>query len=282
MRQPGRSRKRPTQMEEFSEYLFTIIVPVYNEQDNMDALENALSGYLRGSDHAACVLFVDDGSTDGSLRRIVEMCRRNPDFHYLALASNGGLSTALKAGIDVARTPLIGYMDADLQTAPEDFDLLLPFAGDYALVSGVRFDRRDGWGKRMQSRVANAFRRMMTGDKATDTGCPLKVMQTVYARRIPFFKGLHRFLPAMMLLQRGKVKEVPVRHFPRMAGVSKYRLWNRLTAPLADCFAYRWMRSRYIDYRIVASSLPADIPDRKPEPVRRAAVQPAEQMTVHA
>ena len=268
-------------MEQFKDCRFTVVVPVYNEEGNMDALEKALAGYLRRMGSAACVLLVDDASTDGSLRRIISMCRRNEGFYYIALECNGGLSAALKAGIDAVRTPLVGYMDADLQTTPEDFDLLLPYAEEYALVTGVRVDRRDGWFKRLQSRIANAFRRMMTGDEATDTGCPLKVMQTAYARRVPFFIGLHRFLPAMMLLQGGRVMEVPVRHFPRTAGVSKYRLRNRLVAPLIDCFAYRWMRNRYIDYRIAADNLPADVVKDEAR-VRRTAGQSAPEAAVHA
>ena len=95
----------------------------------------------------------------------------------------------------------------------------------------------------------------MTHDKATDTGCPLKIMHTDYAKRIPFFTGMHRFLPALIDLVGGKMKEIPVRHFPRVAGVSKYHLWNRLVSPFVDCFAYRWMRKRYINYRIDGTNL---------------------------
>ena len=91
----------------------------------------------------------------------------------------------------------------------------------------------------------------MTHDGAKDTGCPLKVIRTDAARRLPLFKGLHRFLPALILLQEGGTyKQVPVRHFPRQAGKSKFHLWNRLWGPFADCFAYRWMRPRYINYTV--------------------------------
>ena len=90
----------------------------------------------------------------------------------------------------------------------------------------------------------------MTGDKATDTGCPLKVLQTATAQRIPFFDGMHRFIPALIALEDGKMKEMPVRHYPRIAGTSKYHLWNRLAGPFKDCFAYRWMKKRYIRYSI--------------------------------
>lgn len=96
---------------------------------------------------------------------------------------------------------------------------------------------------------------MMTGDTAQDTGCPLKVLHTACARRIPFFNGMHRFLPALVLLQQGRVAQVPVRHFPRVAGQSKYHLRNRLVGPFVDCFAYRWMKKRYINYHVSDSNL---------------------------
>ena len=161
----------------------------------------------------------------------------------------------MKAGIDAACSPLVGYIDADLQTAPEDFNLLLPYTEEYELVMGIRANRQDSFFKNLQSKIANGFRRMMTHDKATDTGCPLKIMHTDYAQRIPFFTGMHRFLPALIDMVGGKMKEIPVRHFPRVAGVSKYHLWNRLVSPFVDCFAYRWMRKRYINYQIDGTNL---------------------------
>ena len=92
-------------------------------------------------------------------------------------------------------------------------------------------------------------------DGVEDTGCPLKVIHTVYAKRIPFFNGMHRFIPALILLQEGKIKQIPVHHFPRMAGQSKYHLWNRLISPFIDCFAYKWMKKRYINYQITKNNL---------------------------
>lgn len=236
-------------------YDFTIIVPVYNEEDNIQAIEQQLAGYLPHALRPACVLFVNDGSTDKSLSLIEEVCRRRPDFLYITLARNGGLSAAIKAGIDVTQSPLVGYMDADLQTTAEDFNLLLRDIDDHSLVTGIRANRKDTGFKRLQSKIANGFRRMMTHDGAEDTGCPLKVLHTAYAKRIPFFTGMHRFLPALILLQNGTFRQVPVRHFPRTAGVSKYHLWNRLVSPFIDCFAYRWMKKRYINYSIAGSNL---------------------------
>ena len=242
-------------MNKTNEYTLTIIVPIYNEEDNMAALEERLSAYLKQALVPACVLFINDGSKDNSLSMMKDICGRRPDFFYCNLAKNGGLSAAMKAGIDVACSPLVGYIDADLQTAPEDFNLLLPYTKDYELVMGIRANRKDSFFKNLQSKIANGFRRRMTHDKATDTGCPQKIMHTDYAKRIPFFTGMHRFLPALIDLVGGKMKEIPVRHFPRVAGVSKYHLWNRLVSPFVDCFAYRWMRKRYINYRIDGTNL---------------------------
>jgi len=231
-------------------YRFTIIVPVYNEEENIYTLEEKLQYFLLHSLFPACVLFVDDGSKDNSLDRINEICVRNTPFFYLRLKNNGGLSAALKAGIDHTFSNYVGYMDADLQTDPEDFNLLLPDISDYEMVTGIRANRKDSFFKNLQSKIANGYRRMMTHDGVSDTGCPLKVMQTDAAKRIPFFNGMHRFLPALILLQNGKVKQTPVRHYPRLAGTSKYHLWNRLSGPFIDCFAYRWMKKRYINYHI--------------------------------
>lgn len=242
-------------MNPTSGYDFTIIVPVYNEEDNMKALESRFGDYLKNAPVRTCVLFVNDGSSDNSQSLIKKICSGHKDFYFISFSRNAGLSAAIKAGIDYAESPLVGYIDADLQTAPEDFDKLLEYSKDYQLVTGIRADRKDSGFKKLQSRIANGFRRRMTGDGVTDTGCPLKVMHTDYARKVPFFTGMHRFLPALFLLQDAKIKEVPVRHFPRVAGESKYHLWNRLAGPFMDCFAYRWMKKRYINYHVGETDL---------------------------
>lgn len=231
-------------------YEFTIIVPIYNEEDNAAALEQRLSEYLPVASRRACVLFVNDGSSDSSADKIAEICERQPDMFFISFEKNCGLSAAIKAGFDMAESPLVGYIDADLQTVPEDFNLLLNYADDYELVMGIRANRKDTGFKRFQSKFANGFRRMMTGDKAVDTGCPLKVLHTSVARRIPMFTGMHRFLPALVGLQEGRIMQVPVRHFPRVAGVSKFSLRNRFWGPMKDCFAFRWMRPRWYNYKI--------------------------------
>lgn len=242
-------------MNRTANYQFTIIVPVYNEEGNILRLEKELGDFLKSAKVSSCVLFVNDGSKDDSERLIREVCSRNEKFFFMNLARNGGLSAAMKAGIDHSFSPWVGYIDADLQTTPADFNRLLEYVDEYEMVMGIRTGRKDSLVKNMSSKIANGFRRMMTHDGVEDTGCPLKILRTDYAKRIPFFTGMHRFLPALIQLQNGKVKQVPVKHFPRIAGKSKYNLTNRLVGPFKDCFAYRWMKKRYINYQIAENNL---------------------------
>ncbi len=231
-------------------YEFTIIVPVYNEEENLERVEKELLAYTKIAHRKTAILFVNDGSKDGSQPLIEAICNRNEAFSYILFRENRGLSAAIKAGFDHVQTELLGYIDSDLQTAPEDFNLLLDHIKEYDLVTGVRADRKDSFVKNMSSKIANSIRRAFTHDGMDDTGCPLKVIKTEQAKRIPMFKGLHRFLPAMILLQNGKILQVPVRHFPRIAGKAKFGLWNRLLGPLMDCFAYLWMKKKYINYEV--------------------------------
>ncbi|MFD0762582.1 glycosyltransferase family 2 protein [Lutibacter aestuarii] len=235
-------------------YQFTIVVPVYNEEDNLKRVEEELSKYIKIAIKKTKVLFVNDGSKDKSQELIEAICTNNHDFEFIQFEKNCGLSAAITAGFKNTDTELVGYIDSDLQTAPEDFNLLLKEIGNYDLVTGVRANRKDSFVKNMSSTIANGIRRTFTHDGMDDTGCPLKVIKTSYAKNIPMFKGLHRFLPAMILLQNGKIKQIPVQHFPRIAGEAKYGLWNRLLGPLMDCFAYVWMKKKYINYSIAKKS----------------------------
>jgi len=229
---------------------FTIVVPVYNEEDNLERVEKELLEFCEIAAKKTAILFVNDGSTDASQKLIETICKNNEVFHFISFKENRGLSAAIKAGFDYIETPLVGYIDSDLQTDPKDFNLLLAEIGENDLVTGVRANRKDSFVKNMSSKIANGIRRAFTHDGMDDTGCPLKVIKSDYAKRIPMFKGLHRFLPAMILLQNGKIKQIPVSHFPRIAGTAKFGVWNRLIGPLMDCFAYLWMKKKYINYEV--------------------------------
>lgn len=228
----------------------TIIVPIYNEEDNIERLCKEFDDFLKNSIVDTQILFINDGSNDNSEKLIKEQCKSNKKFKLLNFCKNYGLSAAIKAGFDNTTTSLVGYIDADLQTNPEDFNLLLNKIDEFDLVTGVRVNRKDSIIKNITSFIANSIRKIFTKDKMDDTGCPLKIIKTRYAKNIPMFRGIHRFLPAMILLQNGKVGQVPVRHYPRIAGKAKFGFFNRLIGPLIDCFAYLWMKNKYINYQI--------------------------------
>lgn len=231
-------------------FKFTIVIPIYNEEDNLKRLEEELLNFTLTSKVMTKILFINDGSIDESQTHIELICNKHSNFNFLSFDKNYGLSTALKAGFDHINTELVGYIDADLQTSPNDFNLLLEHITDYDLVTGVRTNRNDNLLKKVASRIANSTRKLFTKDGIDDTGCPLKVIKTEYAKRIPMFRGLHRFLPAMILLQGGTIKQIPIPHFPRLAGTSKFGIRNRLLGPLLDCFVYLWMKNKSIYYKI--------------------------------
>lgn len=232
------------------DFQLTIIVPIYNEEDNLLRLEKELLSFSEVAIKKTKVLLINDGSTDKSQELIEKICERNNIFNFIQFEKNYGLSAAIKAGFDNCNTTFIGYIDADLQTDPKDFNKLLEFCDNYDLVTGYRNNRKDSFIKRLSSKTANSIRRAFTKDDMHDTGCPLKIMKTKSAQNIPMFKGLHRFLPAMILLQNGNVKQVPINHYPRIAGKSKFGVWNRFIGPLIDCFVYLWMKRKYINYTV--------------------------------
>lgn len=236
------------------DYSLTIIVPLYNEEENLRRVEEKMNEYISQASVKCRVLFVNDGSKDNSEELMIAICERNPDFNYISFEKNCGLSAAIKAGFDYSTTNLTGYIDSDLQTDPFDFELLLREIDNYELVNGFRYERKDSGIKNLSSLVANTVRNWFTNDGMYDTGCPLKIIRTDYAKRIPMFSGLHRFLPAMIMLQGGRIKQVPIKHFPRIAGTPKFGLRNRLVKPLMDCFAYLWMKKNYINYRVYKNS----------------------------
>ena len=230
---------------------FTIIVPVYNEELNLKRVEKELLSFIKISKKETTILFINDGSTDNSQQIIEDICQKNIEFRFIHFKKNKGLSAALKAGFDDVDTPLLGYIDADLQTSPKDFNILLNHTEHYDLVTGMRTQRKDSLIKKISSKISNKIRIIFTKDGIKDSCCPLKIIKTDCAKKIPMFKGLHRFLPAMVLLQKGTVLEIPIQHFPRIAGKTKFGIRNRLLGPITDCFAYLWMKKKYIYYEVI-------------------------------
>lgn len=228
----------------------TIIVPIFNEEESLGSFFEEMDTFLKVSPLATSVLCVNDGSTDRSLKIIQDKCAASSHYRIINLDGNYGLSSAVKAGIDHCQTTLVGYIDADLQTKPSDFLQYLEWFPEFDMVNGIRAKRQDSLIKRISSKVGNGYRRFMINDGIQDTCCPLKIMKTELAQKIPFFHGMHRFIPALIQLEGGKIKQLPISHYPRYAGTSKYHLWNRLIGPFFDTLAFRWIRNRYIRYGI--------------------------------
>lgn len=238
----------------------SIVIPIFNEEEAISALEEAFNPFFEKSSLDVIVLLVNDGSTDGSLEKIKALCLKNAHFQFISFDRNYGLSAAIKAGFDHSKTDWVGYIDADLQTDPGDFLKLEPFLDSYDLVMGSRTERKDKFIKRLSSRFANWFRDSLLHDGVQDSGCPLKIIRREMAVKLPFFKGSHRFIPALVLMKGGKFKEIPVSHFSRTTGVSKFNVWNRLIGPLVDTIAVRWMMKREIQYTISIQSSLSETP----------------------
>ncbi|GAA0195342.1 glycosyltransferase [Fulvivirga kasyanovii] len=234
------------------EYQLTIVVPVYNEVESLPRFKEEMDKYLTQTPVASKVLFVNDGSDDGSLELIKDICHGEgaEHYYYVSLEKNCGLSAAIKTGIDLCDTQYLGYIDADLQTSPSDFLRYFEHLNGCTLINGIRSKRKDTVIKRLSSKIANGFRRLMINDGIADTCCPLKLMQTDAAKKLPFFKGMHRFIPALIQLQGGEVKQLEVQHFERYAGTAKFHLLNRLAGPFIDTLVFVWMRKKNIQYKI--------------------------------
>ena len=240
----------------------SIVIPVCNEEENLPILAGEIRAALVGTGKSYEVLWVDDGSTDGSLAVLADLARQDPRARVLHFAKNAGQSAALAAGFRSARGEIVVTLDADLQNDPADIPRLLASLAEppgWDLVSGVRTKRRDSWLRRLSSRIANGVRNRATGERITDVGCSLKAYRAEYVKRVPMFTGMHRFLPTLVRLDGARVREVPVNHRPRLHGKTKYSIRNRLFRSLADLFAVRWMQRRWIDRR-----LREEIPDWNP------------------
>jgi len=233
----------------------TLVVPVYNEEDNLRTLADEITRAMeRVADSAGRweLLFVDDGSTDGSLAVIRQLAAGSPNIRYIALAANRGQSAAFAAGFRDATGELIITLDADLQNDPADIPAMLALYGRDGtnMVVGWRADRKDTFAKRLASRFGNAVRNWISRDTIKDTGCSLKVMRRDMLLSLPVFIGAHRFYPALMRLEGAVIAEVKVNHRPRRAGVSKYGIWDRARKTCLDLLAVRWLQSRHVSYRI--------------------------------
>ena len=222
-----------------------MVVPVFNEEENMPILQSELRAGLAGLDYE--IIFVDDGSTDRSADKVEPA----PNVRLLRFEKNTGQSAALYAGIQAARGQTIVMIDSDLQNDPADIPRLLAEISSGAdLVCGYRAKRKDTLTKRLTSRIANLVRSRFTKDYVRDTGCTLKAMRGECATALVPFKGMHRFIPALIRGAGYQLVEIPVNHRPRRFGQTKYGFGSRALRATMDMFGVRWLLSRRLNYKL--------------------------------
>ncbi len=227
----------------------TVVVPAMNERENLapliDEIRRALEGLVSFE-----ILYVDDGSDDGTDRELARLMTAEPRLRALRHARRSGQSAAVLTGVHAARAPLVATLDADLQNDGGDLPKLYaawrddPARASVGLVAGQRTKRRDSLGKRLSSRIANKVRRGLLKDATRDTGCGLKLFPRDLFLTLPAFAGLHRFLPALVKGAGKRVLLVEVNHRPRAAGTTKYGLWNRLWVGIGDLLMVWWLLRR--------------------------------------
>lgn len=226
-----------------------MVVPAHNEAENLEPLVREI-GTALGTAAGYEIVLVDDGSTDATLARAAEIAGANPRLRVVRHPTSRGQSFAIATGVREARGTWIATLDGDGQNDPADIPKLLArrsgAAGDAGplLIAGYRRKRRDSWLKRVSSRVANAVRGRLLGDRTPDTGCGLKVFEREAFLALPHFDHMHRFLPALFLRAGGRIVSVEVGHRPRERGRSHYGMRNRLWVGIVDLVGVWWLIRR--------------------------------------
>tara|TARA_R110002049_G_scaffold121755_1_gene276569 strand:- start:132 stop:881 length:750 start_codon:yes stop_codon:yes gene_type:complete len=227
----------------------SVVVPVKNEQDNVEPLVREIATALSGNTTYE-IIYVDDGSTDATLSRLHALKNEFPMLRVIRHRASCGQSRAVTTGVTAARHEWIATLDGDGQNDPADIPALLAQLADpgqphnLELLAGWRAKRIDTFLRRSSSRVANAVRSRMLKDNTPDTGCGLKVFARETFLQLPNFDHVHRFLPALVMRNGGAVVSVPVHHRARERGTSKYGVHNRLWVGIIDLFGVAWLQRR--------------------------------------
>jgi dolichol-phosphate mannosyltransferase len=226
----------------------SVIVPAHNERDNVAPLLLEIEAALTPLDLNWEALFIDDASRDDTLAVLRSLQSGHKRLRVLRHHRQSGQSTAVRTGVKAARGTWIATLDGDGQNDPADIPKLLAArnAGpdEIKLYAGWRTTRRDSFSKRISSRVANGIRAFLLKDDTPDTGCGIKLFEREVFLDLPYFDHMHRFLPALVRRAGFGVQSVPVNHRPRMRGISKYGLWNRLWVGIVDIAGVAWLRRR--------------------------------------
>lgn len=228
----------------------SIVIPVYNEQENLAFLVEGLVPVMASLARPYEVVFVDDASTDRSLEVLKELSRKYPCIRIAKFETNSGQSAAFDAGFKLAGAEVVVTMDADLQYEPRDIPRLLEQLRSCDVVCGWRKIRHDPWLKRISTKVANTVRNILSAETIKDTGCSLKAFKKESLLNLKMYKGMHRFLPTLLKMQGAKVCEIEVKHLPRKFGRSKYNIRNRLFKSFLDLLFVVWMKKRNLNYKM--------------------------------
>ena len=222
----------------------SVVIPIKDERDNLRPLHERLAQALGALGRSYEVIFVDDGSTDGSFAVLEGLAAADPHVKAVRLRRNFGQSAALQAGIDFAQGEVVVTMDGDLQNDPADIPLLLDkLAEGYDAVLGLRANRQDNFLiRKLPSWCANWLIRKVTGVPIRDMGCTLRVIRRDLAEALPLYGEMHRFVPVLLQQSGGRLAQVPVRHHPRTAGKTKYNL-TRTVRVLLDLITVKFLHS---------------------------------------
>lgn len=229
---------------------YSVVVPVKNEEGNIAALVHEVEMVMNGLKAPWELIFVDDGSTDSSLKILQDLKKEKKHLRIISFTKNFGQSSAFDAGFKAAQGEFVITLDGDRQNDPNDIPKLLAVMDGCDLACGWRVNRKDSFSKKFTSKLANALRSKICRDGVNDTGCSLKVYRKSSLQQIKMFHGMHRFLPALFNIEGFVVKEVPVNHRPRTQGTTKYNFFNRSFNTIADMLAVRWMRKRHLHYSV--------------------------------
>jgi dolichol-phosphate mannosyltransferase len=228
----------------------SLVIPVFNEEENLPLLWPEIRQVLDPLALRYEIVFVDDGSRDRSAEVVRAFREQDPRVRLVRLKANAGETAATDAGFRAARGRWVVTMDADLQNDPHDIPLLLSHLEGWDAVAGWRVRREDSWLRRVSSRVANAVRDRLTGDRVRDSGCTFRAFRRECLRGLVLYRGFHRFIPTLLRMQGYRVRETPVHHRPRRFGRSKYGVWNRAFNAFADLLVVRWMADRRLRYQV--------------------------------
>lgn len=226
----------------------SVISPCFNEEENVKPLVRELAGVLCPLKRSYEIIFVDDASGDGTVKKLREMQKEFPEIRVLRHSVNSGESAGELTGFRNAQGQILITIDSDMQNDPADIPAMLARLERCDVVCGVRNKREDSWVKRVSSRIANRVRNALLHDSIHDAGCTYRALRrkVIEIELLPF-KGMHRFLPTIWKMHGFRVEEIAVNHRPRFKGVSKYGVWNRLGVGIMDIFAIRWYRRRRLN-----------------------------------